>query len=273
MKVTSKRFVFVILVLLVASIAVSLSIRQFRVKGFQGEVVPGSLEALAQTTLNEGGNSADVSMPLYHYGSAEGTNDAFSKYSVVVARPVSSDSYVWDSENQIIGTWYKFAIDETLSTRPFPVCDTCQASPDPPSGMTASSNELLVPKFGGVVAINGVTLTSSDPNFPNYQSSQRYLLFLEIDSSKRVGLLAAGPIAAFSVSSAGVLTPVTQMGSVLADEIAQSYGNSLSAIRAALAGSTPTPTPTPTPCSVANQVINACTNNGGVWDPETCTCN
>lgn len=234
MKFTSKRFTFVLLVLLVASIAVSLSIRQFRVKGFQTGVVPGSLEALAQTTLNEGGNSADVPMPLFHYGSAEGTNDAFSKYSVVVAHPVSSNSYVWDSENQIIGTWYKFAIDETLSSRPFPVCDTCQESPNPPSVLTAGSNELLVPKFGGVVAINDVTLTSTDPNFPNYQPSQHYLLFLEIDSPKRVGLLAAGPIAAFSVNSAGVLTPVTQMGSLLADEISQSYGNSLSAIRTAL---------------------------------------
>ena len=273
MNLTSNRFLLKVLIVIPALVGVSLSIRQSQVKGFQVGVVPGSLEALAQTTLSEGENSADVPMPLYEYGSAEGITDAFSKYSVVVAHPVSSSSSVWDSENQIIGTWYKFVIDETLSSRPFPVCDTCQASPSPPSSLTASTNELLIPKFGGVVTINGVTLTSNDPNFPSYQPSQSYLLFLEVDSTKRVGLLGAGPIAAFSVSSTGVLTPVTQMPSLLADQIAQTYGNSLSAIRTTLTGSTPTPTPTPTPCSVANQVINACTNNGGLWDPATCTCN
>lgn len=211
-KFTSKRFVFVILALLVASIGISLSIRQSRVKALQAGVVPGSLDALAQTTLSEGRNSADVPLPLFEYGSAEGTHDTFSKYSVVVAHPVSSNSYVWDSENQIIGTWYKFAIDETLSSKPFPVCDTCQTSPDPPSGMTAGPGELLIPKFGGVVAVNGVTLTSRDPNFPNYQSSQRYLLFLHIDSSKRVGLLGAGPIAVFSISSAGLCRQLAKNG-------------------------------------------------------------
>lgn len=133
------------------------------------------------------------------------------------------------------------------------------------------STELLIPKFGGVISVNGVTLTSTDPNFPNYQTSQPYLLFLDIDASKRVGLLTAGPIAAFSVSPNGVLTPATQMSSVLADEIAQTYGNSLSALRTSLNG--PGSAPTPTPCTVGTHVIAVCANNGETWDTATCTCN
>ncbi len=273
MKLTSKRLVLLIILVLVAGLCAYLSIRQFRVNAFQGAVVPGSLQALAQTTLNEGRNSAEVPLMLLEYGPAEGINQALSDYSVVVAHPVSSNSYVWDNENQIIGTWYKFVVTETLSLKPFPSCDTCPTPPAPPSEMAAGVNELLVPKFGGVISINGVTLASSDPNFPQYQTAQNYLLFLNIDASKKVGVLAAGPVAAFSVGSTGALSPVTQMPSVLAAEIAQLHGNSLSSLRTTLAGATAPPAPGATPCTVSNHVISACSNNGGTWDAATCTCN
>ena len=258
-----------LIAILITGLCLVLGIRQYRVNAFQTGVIPGSLHALAQTTLSEGRSSADVPMMLFEYGPADDVSQALSKYSVVVGYPVSSNSYVWNDENQIIGTWYRFVITETLSSKPFPACDTCQPSPDPPSGMSAGQNELLIPKFGGVVSLSGVTLTSNDPNFPSYQTSQQYLLFLNIDGSKRVGVLAAGPIAAFAVSSTGTLAPVTQMPSVLADEISQNYGNSLATLRTALNGSASTPAP----CTVSSHVIAMCTNNGGAWDPQTCTCN
>ncbi|HEX6044561.1 MAG TPA: hypothetical protein VFZ22_08745, partial [Pyrinomonadaceae bacterium] len=94
------------------------------------------MHALAQTTLNEGGNSADVPMMLFEYGPADGINQALADYSVVVAHPVSASSYIWDDENQVIGTWYKFVVTETLSSKPYPTCATCPASPDPPSGLS-----------------------------------------------------------------------------------------------------------------------------------------
>lgn len=273
MKLTPKRLMLLVVLALVAGLCTYVSIRQFRVNASQTGVIPGSLHALAQTTLNEGGNSAEVLMPIYDYGPAEDMNQVRSDYSVVVAHPVSSNSYIWDDEYQIIGTWYKFVVTETLSTKPYPTCDTCPLSPDPPSELSVGVNELLVPKFGGVVSINGVTLTSTDPNFPDYQSGQSYLLFLEIDPSKKVGMLAGGPVAAYSVSSSGVLSPVTQMRSFLGDEISQNYGNSLSALRASLASPAPTPTPGASPCTVSNHVKSICANNGGTWDMETCTCN
>jgi len=262
--------VLIAVLVLVVGLCSYVSIRQLRVKAFQ-TVIPGSLHALAQTTLNEGHNSAEVPMTLFEYGPAEGISQALSDYSVVVAYPVSSTSYIWDDENQIIGTWYKFVVTETLSSRPYPNCDTCPPSPTPPAELSATVNEILVPKFGGVVSINGVTLASTDPNFPQYQTAQNYLLFLRIDGTKKVGVLAAGPVAAFSISSTGVLSPVTQMPSALAEEITQTYGNSLSVLRASL--SSPAPTPTPTPCTASSHVISICINNGGAWDVQSCTCN
>ena len=273
MKLTSKPSMLLIVLVLVVGLCTYLGIRQSRVKAFQTGVIPGSLHALAQTTLSEGGNSAEVPLGLFEYGPVEGISQALSDYSVVVAHPVSSNSYIWDDEHQIIGTWYKFVVTETLSSKPYPTCDTCAASPTPPSELSAGVNELLVPKFGGVVSVNGVTLTATDPNFPQYQPTQNYLLFLSIDASKRVGVLAGGPIAAYSVSSSDVLSPVTQMSSVLADEISQNYGNSLSTLRTSLANQAPTPTPSPTPCTASSRVISICINNGGTWDVQTCTCN
>jgi hypothetical protein len=274
MNFTSKRL-FSGLALFFTLIFVFFGIRQSRVNAVPPDVVPGSLEALAQTVAGEGGSSFEIGIPMYQYSSIGGINQALSEYSVVVAHPTSSNSYVWDSENQIIGSWYKFSVSETLSAKPFPSCALCLESPDAPSGMTAGSCELLVAKYGGVVSVNGVTISSTDLNFPNYQTSQNYLLFLHIDSSKKVGVLAGGPVAAFTVSANGVLAPASPINSTLAQEISQTYGNSLAALRSALGGGswpTPTPTPTPTPCSVANQVISYCTNNGGQWDPQTCTC-
>jgi hypothetical protein len=235
MNFTSKRLFWALLLVGIA-LTILIGVRRSSVNAFQTGIVPGSLEALALTIQGEGGTSYEIGIPIYHYGPAEGIAQVLSDYSVVVAHPISSNSYVWDSQYQTIGTWYKFAVTETLSVKPFPSCETCLVSPDPPSGMTAATGELLVPKYGGVVSVNGVTISSTDLNFPNYQTSQNYLLFLHIDPSKKVGVLAGGPIAAFSINANGTLSPVTQMSSTLADDIAQTYGNSLSALRSALDG-------------------------------------
>src|SRR5678815_3580335 len=104
MRLTSKRFVLLAVLFLVVGICGYLSIRQLKVKASQTGVIPGSLHALAQTTVSEGGHSAEVPMMLFEYGPAEGISQALSDYSVVVAYPVSSNSYIWDDKNQIIGT-------------------------------------------------------------------------------------------------------------------------------------------------------------------------
>lgn len=136
MKFVSKRLVLLLIIVVITGLFVFFSIRQYRVNAFQTGVTPGSLHALAQTTLNEGRSSAEVPLMMFEYGPADGITQALSRYSVVVAYPVNSNSYVWDDENQIIGTWYRFVVTETLSMKPFPTCDTCQTAPDPPSAMT-----------------------------------------------------------------------------------------------------------------------------------------
>ncbi len=238
-----KQFVGLGLVL-VAALVVFLVNKRSRVNAYQGAVAPGSLEALAQDCAANGIQSIDTNTMLWEYEHIGGIDDALSKYTVIVAHPVSSTSYVWSSELQIVGTWYKFAVTETLSQRPHIACDTCDTDP-PASLLPLSAGQLLIPKYGGSVMINGVTINSIDHNFPAYQTSQNYLIFLNVDSTKGVGSVDGGGVAVFAVGANGTLTPVISISSALAEDISLRYGNSLIALRAALGGSAPTPTPTP----------------------------
>lgn len=271
MNLTSRKPFVALGVILIAALVVFLGNKRPRVNAFQGTVMPGSVEALAQDCAANGIQSINISTMLWDYDGIGGIDDALSKYTVIVAHPVSSTSYVWSSELQIIGTWYKFAVTETLSQRPHIPCDTCDTDP-PASLLPLSAGQLLIPKYGGSVIINGVTINSIDRDFPAFQTSQNYLIFLDVDYTKGVGTLDGGGVAVFAIGANGVLTPVISINSALAEDISLRYGNSLPALRAALGGSAPTPTPTPTPCSASSTLISKCENNGGGWDSSTCQC-
>jgi hypothetical protein len=269
--ISRKQFV-VLGIILVAALAFFLGNKRLRVNAFQGAVVPGSLEALAQDCAANGIQSTNINTMLWEYEGIGGLDDVLSKYSVIVAHPVSSTSYIWNSELQIIGSWYKFAVTESLSQRPHIACDTCGTDP-PASLLPLSTGQLLIPKYGGSVTINGVTINSIDADFPAYQTSQDYLIFLDIDQTKGVGNVDGGGAAVFVIGANGVLTPASSISSSLAEDISLRYGNSITALRNALVGPAPTPTPTPTPCTASNTLIRRCLDNGGDWDSTTCRCN
>jgi hypothetical protein len=270
--ISKKQFVASTLIL-ISALIVFFVYKQSRVNASQGTVVPGSLEALAQDCAANGIQSIDVNTMLWEYEGIAGIDEALSKYSVIIAHPVSNTSYVWNSELQIVGTWYKFAVTESLAQRPHIVCDMCETDP-PASLLPLNNGQLLISKYGGSVIINGVTIRSIDTDFPAYQTSQDYLIFLDVDQTKGVGNVDGGGAAVFAIGTNSVLTPVSSINSELADDIALRYGNSLTALRAALGGSAPTttPTPTPSPCTASNTLISRCLNNGGDWDYQTCQC-
>jgi hypothetical protein len=258
-------------IILVAALVIFLVNKRSRVDASPGTVVSGSLEALAQDCAANGIQSINISTMLWEYDGIGGIDDALSKYTVIVGHPVSSASYAWSSELQIIGTWYKFAVTESLSQRPHIACDTCDTDP-PSSLLPLSAGQLLIPKYGGSVMINGVTINSIDTDFPAYQTSQNYLIFLDVDQTKGVGNVHAGGAAVFAIGANGVLTRVSSISSALAEDLSLRYGNSLTTLRAAVGSSAPTPTPTPTPCSASNILKSRCLNNGGDWDLTTCQC-
>ena len=235
MTFTSKRS-FLAASLLIIAICISLGIRQSRVKAFQVGVVPGSLEALAQDVIEHNEQSVTIGSPKWIHATVSGIDDALANYTVVVAYPVSRNSYVWNSELQMIGSWYKFVITETLVQKPYLACSNCPPSPDPPAALLPlNSSQVLVPKAGGSVVVNGVTINSLDEEFPDYQMSQSYLMFLNVDSSKGVGMTSLAAGAVFTVGPNGELATVAEGGeNSLANDILQRYGNSLAALRASL---------------------------------------
>lgn len=221
---------------LVTVAAVLMSSKPNKVNAFQVGAVPGSLEALANDCIEH--NLQSVTIPTYElrYEGVSGIDEAASVYSIVIAHPLSKRSFVLDSESQMIQSWYTFVVTEVLSLKPFNACSECPASPDPPTTlMPLGPSQLLVPKNGGSVTVNGVIINSIDDVFPDYQMSQNYLLFLRMDSSKRVGLVSLGPAAVFTISANGTLGTVAEgSDNALAHDITQRYGNSVASLRAAL---------------------------------------
>jgi hypothetical protein len=233
---TSKRLLVAAASLLIIAICISVGIRQGKVNAFQSGVVPGSLEALALDVIAHNETSVTIGAPKWVHAGVSGIDEAVANYTVVVAHPVSKNGYVWNSDFQMIGSWYKFVITETLVQKPYSACSDCPPSPNPPAALLPlNSSEVLVPKAGGSVVVNGVTITSVDEEFPDYQLSQSYLLFLNVDTSKGVGMtsLAAGGV--FTVSPSGQLAQVAEGAeNSLANDIQTRYGNSLASLRASL---------------------------------------
>ncbi len=272
MNLKTKTILLALFILTLAGITFVLNIGRTRASVSQVTIVPGSLEALAQTTIAEGKQAVDIDPWLWEYRGVSGIDQALSEYSVAIGRPVSSKSYVWNSEHQTIGTWYKFAISEWLSKKSYVGCADCAPLPDAPAAfLPLNTGEILIPKYGGSVEVSGVKMSLVDPNFSDYQTSQSYLLFLAVDSSKGVGVVSTGLAGAFLIDANQRLVPLTQMRTSVAQDLAERYGNSLASLRQAL-GVTPAVTPTPSPCSVSTVVIRYCINNGGDWNKLTCKC-
>src|SRR5690348_11924593 len=115
----SPKLLAAIAVFAIFTFTILVSSRANSVNAIQSTIIPGSLEALAQDALERNLESVTIPTAMWSYAGVTGIDEATTAYSVVVAHPVSRKSYVWNSEFQIIGSWYKFAITENLSQRPF----------------------------------------------------------------------------------------------------------------------------------------------------------
>ena len=162
--------------------------------------------------------------------------EAISLYSLVVAQPVASVAVENDGT---VATWHKFRIIESLTSRP--LCTECGPLPDPPAELgVIASDQLAVPKLSGTMIVDGVTITTEEADFPELLQSQRYLLFVAVDQSKRVATMAIGPAGVYILDENNVLVPVTQNPNHIAAGLVAGYGNSLAQLKSAL-GTSSTP--------------------------------
>lgn len=191
---------------------------------------------------------------------------ALSRYTVVEATPVSKKSYVLDQYG--IGTWYRFRIDRTFKQNPLPACSTCGAMPDPPADTPALNwNEMMVLRAGGVQVVDGVTFFVNAADFPDFSLNQKYLLFIDYDASKKVGLVSVGPPGVFMVNGSGGLAHIytSEVDDPICSRLASTYGNNANTLYNAL--NPPPPLPECDPVEEQN-----CWNTGGTWNFSSCYC-
>gem|GEM_PF-1086945 len=158
----------------------------------------------------------------------EALKEALSYFAVIVAEPIEKKSY---EEEDYVVTWYRFRIIETLNPRPLGPCSGCNDSFDPPSDLLPIGNdEILILQGGGTITIDGVKVVHHDSDQP-YSLSQKYLLFLSPDSTKRTGVAGLGASGVFEVDSEGILKRITSHPSALSMYILNHHQNSLDRLK------------------------------------------
>jgi hypothetical protein len=188
----------------------------------------------AAVAKERGEQRLQISVPsnsLPQYGSVNNLDEALSKYAVVIAQPVTMQS-----KNLVytISTWYKFKVIENISDKTF--SDRPDHADAPKELLPVEPDEILIPKGGGNLVIDGVQVICEEPGFPQFEMSRTYLLFVKPDpfSSKfgRIGEFMLGPKGVFALRGDDLVEPVASQSNPLSNAIEKLYGNSLERIKA-----------------------------------------
>ena len=150
--------------------------------------------------------------------------------TIVVARPVAAVSRI--SEREHIVTSYKFQTVETLS-EPGPSKWPFTFSGElPPELGTFGDGEYLVTIKGGTKEIDGVEVTAKYDDFELFSIGKEYLLFLDFDTTRRVGGLRMGPLGAMEIGDDGTLDTLgSRESNAVKQMINPRFGNSFGSLK------------------------------------------
>jgi hypothetical protein len=161
------------------------------------------------------------------------TEQLLSNSAVVVMQPVAKKSVVVDSG--LVRTWYKFRILENLSGRAIPTCDGCSGadvSSIPEKLLPTKTDEILLSKQGGTVIIDNVRVTTKDPDYPEFEFSQKYLCPVVLANG--VAFSNGGPSTVFHLSEGGTLESFNNKGHAFKLDMEGRFRNSLELFRQGL---------------------------------------
>lgn len=184
----------------------------------------GLLKDSAGKAKAEGKDEIIIRAPLYRPAGVTSLDEALSYYTVVIATPVDSKSFI-KSPDEIV-TWYKFKVIEYLNRKEPLKCSTCPSTPVAPSEMLPlKDDEILIPRPSGSVVIDGVKVTSVESGFPPFLQSKKYLLFIQFDSSSSIGMLRLGSYGVFTVDENGDIRHINNKNHPFKHEIENPNGN------------------------------------------------
>ena len=161
-------------------------------------------------------------------------DEALANHSVAIAQPVEKRTYV---EKHGLRTWYKFKVLEVLSQKPLPSHSTWSSYAEAPADLLPlSEDEMLMQGGDGSARIDGVTITQRT-NSPDYSLAEKYLLFLEFDSSRRLATVPwSDEVGIFTVDGEGSVKATDGGSYDLKEQMGKRFGNTVERLRGYLKG-------------------------------------
>lgn len=159
---------------------------------------------------------------------------AAAAYTVVVARPVASVGRV--NEEGVINTSYKFRMLEVLSepaSQKFPFTFGREL---PAELQPFGDGEFLVSMRGGTADLEGVEVTTKYDEFEPFSTSTTYLLFLEFDTTKRVGAMTMGPLSALKVNEDSTVETLDKKAHPIKRAVDADFNNSFEQLKSHFEG-------------------------------------
>jgi hypothetical protein len=191
---------------------------------------PGTLKREIQDAKARGENTVELSVIVC--GSDIGSlQAALSRDTVVVADLLDKQTY---ADTFGLRTWYRFKTREILVEHPYPRHSPFSFADAPSDMLPIAEDEFLIEEANGQMEIDGVTVKQYS-NGPRYREDQTYLLFLTMETSKRMAFRSGtDPLGVFLVDSNGNLTPYLDKPYSFATQLAKRFNNSLANLRETL---------------------------------------
>jgi hypothetical protein len=166
----------------------------------------GRLKQWVQEAKRKGEMSLELHGRIFNKAQFTNLDDALTAFDLVKVEPVSRKSVIEDDE--VINTWYKFRIIDTLSQAK--VTYNFSFMPIPPEMLPLQADEILVPVGGGVMTVDGVEVSSGEPGEPGvraFDENQKYLLLLCVDPVAKIGTADLGSAGVFFVRDDDTFVP------------------------------------------------------------------
>jgi hypothetical protein len=146
-------------------------------------------------------NKKVVTVPPWQALYAEPDLDEVTRrFTVMVVQPVAKQTYE-NANGNLLFTWNKLRILETVSSPKEAVTDTSQVPPN--ELFPLNRGEILVQTSGGTKLIDGIEVSQPGPEL---KEDERYLIYVLLNPSG-VGILAHGETGISAVRDNGQLVP------------------------------------------------------------------